>query len=86
VEAGSAGGRAEGGSGGDLVIATGGATADGGSGNDEVASFDAAALRGGSGSDYVNNISGNPRIDCGSAFDTVSPNGATDVRRCERVI
>ena len=86
VTANGAGGRAKGGSGSDFVLVSNGATGDGGSGNDTVVGRDAAALFGGSGSDTVVNQVGNPKIDCGAAFDTVTPNGATDVRRCERTI
>jgi hypothetical protein len=87
VVAAGAGGRAEGGSGSDLaVVATDEATADGGSGNDFVVGTRAGALYGGSGGDIVANTAGTPKIDCGSAFDRVSPNGATDVRRCEQTI
>jgi Ca2+-binding RTX toxin-like protein len=75
-----------GGSGSDWVIAAVGAVADGGSGNDTVedAGGDSAiALYGGSGSDTVINHNGTPKIDCGSAYDSVYISGATDVRRCE---
>lgn len=83
VEAAPAGGWAEGGSGNDVVFAMDGAIADGGSGNDFVQGRRAAALLGGSGSDTIDNLGGTPKIDCGSAYDLVSANGATDVRRCE---
>jgi hypothetical protein len=58
----------------------------GGSGDDSLRGIFAAVLLGGAGSDTVLNSPGDPKIDCGSAYDTVTPNGATDVRRCENVI
>jgi hypothetical protein len=83
------GARANGGSSADTVRADADATADGGSGDDIVQSSGpgglsgAVALFGGSGSDTVYNYLGNPRIDCGAAYDVVFANGATNVRRCE---
>lgn len=81
--AGSFGGLADGGSGNDFVYAVVGATGKGGSGNDLVEGLDAGFLSGDSGSDKLQNDSGTPRIDCGSAYDLVFANGATDVHRCE---
>jgi Ca2+-binding RTX toxin-like protein len=75
--------RSLGGSGSDEIYTYFG-TADGGSGNDKVVGYNAVALYGGSGSDTVyNGTTGNRKIDCGSAFDRVDPNGAIDVTRCE---
>jgi hypothetical protein len=83
VLASGAGGKAYGGSGGDFVTAITDAAADGGSGNDRVIGIHASTLNGGSGSDVAVNTIGNPKNDCGSAYDLVDANGATDVRRCE---
>jgi Ca2+-binding RTX toxin-like protein len=81
-------GHLQGGSSDDIILVVGtGSVADGGSGNDliegENAGGSPSRLLGGSGGDTVLNFAGNPAIDCGSAYDLVAANGATDVRRCE---
>jgi Ca2+-binding RTX toxin-like protein len=81
-----AGSYVDGGSGNDYVGVNYGATGDGGSGTDQVEGVQGAALAGGSGSDHVRNIEGTPAIDCGPGRDTVEPNGATNVRRCEETV
>src|SRR5262245_26183257 len=78
------GASANGGSGSEYdVYAEDGGAADGGSGNDWVFGYYASALFGGSGKDFVVNEGGDPRMDCGSAYDQYDPNGATSIRRCE---
>jgi Ca2+-binding RTX toxin-like protein len=79
------GARAEGESGSDTVHAGIGGNADGGSGDDIVTVAQALTAAGGSGDDTITNVEGNPAIDCGSGHDTVTPNGATNVLRCEVV-
>lgn len=84
--------RGEGGSGNDILAADSNSWADGSSGDDTLTSdydqsWAAERLYGNSGNDTLISEGGNPLLDCCSGSrDVVTPNGATQVHRCETII